>query len=310
MSPDGPFGADTLLGSLGQAVIATDVPGRVHYWNREAEKLYGWTADEALGREVDALIVPLLPRSLGDEIMETLRAGGQWSGGFTVHRKDGSAFAALVTDTGIYDLSGDLVGIIGVSADLGRALQPLLAQSSDAALILTAEGTIGFLSPAASRLFGWSDGAVIGTSLWQLIHPDDRVLAIEHYRNVIASSAPRPELECRVLRQDGSWCWADVLLTNFLHDPAVRGVVCNLRDVSERLAARAERDALIEQLQTALTSRVEIEQAKGLVAGRTGLDLHDAFTALRRYARDSNRSLHDVAHEVINGAAEPPGATT
>ena len=60
-------------------------------------------------------------------------------------------------------------------------------------------------------------------------------------------------------------------------------------------------EMLTEQLQTALNSRVIIEQAKGLVAERLGVDMNGAFAALRGYARSRNLRLSDVARAVING---------
>src|SRR5450755_1169610 len=60
-------------------------------------------------------------------------------------------------------------------------------------------------------------------------------------------------------------------------------------------------DTLNEQLQTALNSRVIIEQAKGKLAERLGLDMDQAFGLLRESARTSNRRLSDVAHAFVNG---------
>jgi transcriptional regulator with GAF, ATPase, and Fis domain len=63
-------------------------------------------------------------------------------------------------------------------------------------------------------------------------------------------------------------------------------------------------EILTEQLQTALNSRVVIEQAKGLIAERLGVDMDSAFAVLRRYARGHNLKLSDVAHTVITGRTE------
>jgi hypothetical protein len=60
-------------------------------------------------------------------------------------------------------------------------------------------------------------------------------------------------------------------------------------------------EILTEQLQTALNSRVVIEQAKGLVAERLGVDMEGAFAALRGYARGHNQKLGDVSRAVIAG---------
>jgi transcriptional regulator with GAF, ATPase, and Fis domain len=60
-------------------------------------------------------------------------------------------------------------------------------------------------------------------------------------------------------------------------------------------------EILTEQLQTALNSRVVIEQAKGLIAERLSVDMQAAFTALRGYARSHNLKLSDLARAVITG---------
>ncbi|MGY0235872.1 GAF and ANTAR domain-containing protein [Longispora urticae] len=69
------------------------------------------------------------------------------------------------------------------------------------------------------------------------------------------------------------------------------------------LQARAirHRETLAEQLQTALNSRVVIEQAKGVIAERRGLDMDQAFTLLRDTARSGNLGLSDLARSVVDG---------
>jgi len=70
------------------------------------------------------------------------------------------------------------------------------------------------------------------------------------------------------------------------------------------LQARAihQRDTLAEQLQTALNSRVIIEQAKGVIAERRQLDMDQSFTLLRSTARTTNRRLSDLARAVVDGS--------
>jgi hypothetical protein len=64
--------------------------------------------------------------------------------------------------------------------------------------------------------------------------------------------------------------------------------------------AVADHHVIVEQLQNALTSRVVLEQAKGVLASRGDLDMDDAFTVLRKYARDHNQRLTDVARAVVS----------
>jgi AmiR/NasT family two-component response regulator len=67
----------------------------------------------------------------------------------------------------------------------------------------------------------------------------------------------------------------------------------------EQIRLSQERVALIVQLETALESRVAIEQAKGILSSRLDIGLNDAFLLLRQRARNSRRLLRDVAAEVV-----------
>lgn len=106
-----------LLQEVEQAVIATDLDGTILYWGRFAEELYGWTADEVIGRSVvDVTPAADLADPAGD-IMRQVIAGRSWTGQFRVRRKDGSVFLAHVTDSPIRDATGQVVGVVGVSFD-------------------------------------------------------------------------------------------------------------------------------------------------------------------------------------------------
>src|SRR3954447_424628 len=87
---------------------------------------------------------------------------------------------------------------------------------------------------------------------------------------------------------------ADLRLAQALADAATVGIL------QPRAVHRTS--VLAEQLQMALNSRVSIEQAKGVIAERHSVSMSIAFEALRRYARDNNLKLHDVAGGVVSGA--------
>lgn len=286
------------LAAIGQAVITTDPTGVVIYWNRAAQELYGWTTAEAIGRNISSLTVPEVAHDVARDIMAALQGGIAWSGGFPVRRKDGTRFPALVTDAGIYR-DGNLVGIIGVSTNLGSALRPLLERSTDAALVLRSDGMITYASPVVFRLFGWPDEAIIGSPITSLLHPDDRPELGRFLEELLIEPGEHPAVELRVRRGDG-WVWVEVALTNLLDDPMIRGVVCNLR-LSLRRHAQERAENRAEQLQTALQSRLIIEQAKGYLAGRDGMSVQEGFDRLRRYARDHQTGIQEVARGVVDG---------
>ena len=98
-----------------RAVIATDLRGRVVFWGSGAEQLYGWTVEEALGKDIVDLTPAQMSRDEAVRIMESLQRGEPWSGDFLVQSKEGKRFVATVIDIPVTDDAGDVVGILGIS---------------------------------------------------------------------------------------------------------------------------------------------------------------------------------------------------
>jgi PAS domain S-box-containing protein len=107
-----------LLDAVHEAVIATDPSGIVLYWNRFAGGLYGWTAEEAVGRNILELTPAKEVVSDAEDALARLRRGEPWSGEITLRRRDGSTFCGYVSDAPVYDESGQLVAIVGISYDI------------------------------------------------------------------------------------------------------------------------------------------------------------------------------------------------
>jgi diguanylate cyclase (GGDEF)-like protein/PAS domain S-box-containing protein len=109
-----------LLDAVGQSVIATDLEGKVLYWNRGAQELYGWSPGEALERNLRVLTVPEELLDQAEAIRSELWAGRTWSGEMLLRRKDGSHVSVLGTATPFFDDRGNLAGMIGVSTDISE----------------------------------------------------------------------------------------------------------------------------------------------------------------------------------------------
>ncbi|KAJ7955239.1 Kinase family protein [Quillaja saponaria] len=106
-----------ILQSMGQSVHIFDISGRVIYWNRSAENLYGHSAAEALGRDVIELLTDPRDSAVANNIVHRVTTGESWTGQFPVKNKMGERFVIIATDTPFYDDDGTLVGIICVSSD-------------------------------------------------------------------------------------------------------------------------------------------------------------------------------------------------
>jgi AmiR/NasT family two-component response regulator len=90
---------------------------------------------------------------------------------------------------------------------------------------------------------------------------------------------------------------ADIIVARAFADLATLSIVQH--------RATAEAQSLNEQLANALTSRAAIEQAKGVISERAGVDMAETFPRLLSYARDSNQRLTDVAEAAVNGTVDP-----
>ncbi|MCC6730390.1 MAG: PAS domain S-box protein [Chthonomonadales bacterium] len=127
-----------LLDAIGQAVVATDVHDTVTYWNGCAERVFGWERDEALGRKSHELIGAPGQEGEAAKVRDEVLAGSPWNGERTLTGRDGTPFAALVTETPVLDDAGRPVGIIGVTADITdrlRAEQTLAHNQEHIALL-------------------------------------------------------------------------------------------------------------------------------------------------------------------------------
>ena len=107
-----------LLAAVGQALIVTDPQGLILLWNPAAEAMYGWSEAEAMGQPISELVPSQESAEQAHKIASALEWGESWTGVILMQRRDGTAFPALVVDAPVYDESGALTAIIGVSTDM------------------------------------------------------------------------------------------------------------------------------------------------------------------------------------------------
>lgn len=118
-----------LIGQLPGAVIVVDLQGIVVHWSEGAERLYGWTAQEALGRPIRELIL-VGAESRADDVIEVTHAGGRWDGEFPCVHKDGRPMVVSVSNAPLRDAAGELVGVVGVSLDITGHVAAVAARAA------------------------------------------------------------------------------------------------------------------------------------------------------------------------------------
>ena len=237
-----------LLAAISQSVIATDLSGVVRYWNPASERIFGWTAEEAIGQHVTEVTTPgLLPAGPAPV------AGGDTGGSeFTARRKGGATFQASVTHTPLLGATGTVVGTVGVWSDVThrneadadlRRLSAVVESSPDAILSLDVAGVITSWNPAAEVIYGWSADEVLGRSIFTMV-PADRAEALRELFALLAAGEVVPGRETLGYRKDGSTFIVDLSMS-VVRDR--RGEVVGFsglaRDVSERTVLRRAAEA-------------------------------------------------------------------
>ncbi|HWA56851.1 MAG TPA: bifunctional diguanylate cyclase/phosphodiesterase [Gemmatimonadales bacterium] len=127
----------------------------------------------------------------------------------------------------------------------------LVQNSSDVILVIKPNGMIRFVSPSVARVLRYDPAPLIGRGFIDLLDPEDRDRARTYLRDAAEHVGVMPPAEWRFRQPDGSSLHAEIIATNLLHDPTVRGIVLNTRDVSER--KRLEKELLHQAFHDALT---------------------------------------------------------
>jgi PAS domain S-box-containing protein len=151
-----------LLNVVEQAVLSIELTGRIVFWNRFAETLYGWTALGVMGLLIDEVLgTPLLMQAVRANL-DQLRSGKGWSDEFLVQRRDGTTFLAQLSASLIQSEQRMLVSIVGVShdtqefrqiQDANRLLMEAAALLADAVDYTTPLATLAKL--AVPQLADW-----------------------------------------------------------------------------------------------------------------------------------------------------------
>lgn len=238
----------TILDTILDGLLTVDESGVLLSFNRAAEKIFGYEAEEILGRNVSVLMAEP-HRSAHDGYLRRYleerdaRVIGRL---LTLEglRKDGTVFPMDLTVTEM-EVGGRraFVGLCRDATDRLRAeedlrlseerFRKLVQNAMDFLAVLDEEGVIRYANPAAETILGYSLQALEGASLLEILHPDD----VGPIRSVLQGAA-RTDGEVffanfRIRRPDGRYAILESLGTNLLRDPAIRGLVLNAKDLTE-----------------------------------------------------------------------------
>jgi PAS domain S-box-containing protein len=199
-----------------EAVFATDTELRITAWNRAAEKLYGWPAEQAIGRLAREVIGPVTPAGDGKEALARFWQGARVQRPLLQHHRDGRPLIVEEHAAPVRAPDGTPIGLVAVvhdvtpqarlSGDLAEseAKYRNLVELSPDAILIHRDGAIVFANPAAADLVGAaSPGDLVGRSLVELVNPRARE-DVERKIDADLRGEESPLTTIELLRPDGT----------------------------------------------------------------------------------------------------------
>ena len=237
------------------AIISGSLDGLVTSWNPAAERMYGYSANEVVGKPARFLT----PQDRKDEIRAVLRKikAGQHVERLETKRirKDGTAFPVALTVSPILDPAGAVVGTSVIHRDLSeqkgalavaQRIAAIVENSHDAIFGMTIDGTITSWNPAAERMFGYPAKEIIGTAVDRLI-PDERKGELLSFLAKISAGQSIDDYETVRVRKDGTAFSVSLTISSIRDEHrAVVGASVICRDVTELKHAAQYARSLIE----------------------------------------------------------------
>ena len=169
-----------LLDEINDAVIATDMDFLITHWNAAAERTYGWTAEEALGQNADALFQTEYACVRREELVHKLMAGETVEVEVTHTCKDGSRISVHTKVSLLCGKNDMPIGTVGVLRDITgrkRAEDALRFQANilqimdDAIVAFDPYQHITYWSPGACKMYGWTEAEALGRIPAEILNP-------------------------------------------------------------------------------------------------------------------------------------------
>ena len=173
------------------AIVATDLNGIVTDWNEGAERMFGYKANEIIGKSI-LILVPKERETKEKEILRKIRHGRSIDHYQTVRcHKDGHRIDVSLTISPIKDTNGEIIGVSKVARDISKQKQTerriaeqtrLLDLSNEAILVRDSEDRITYWNHGAEELYGYSVEEALGKVTHQLLrteHPEPLPRAVE-----------------------------------------------------------------------------------------------------------------------------------
>ncbi|MBT4264510.1 MAG: PAS domain S-box protein [Deltaproteobacteria bacterium] len=251
------------------AVIELNLEFEVTDWNPAAEKIFGYTKKEAMGRHLIGLILSEKAGIVVDDLWDRLikQKGGEHSTNENI-TKTGKTICCEWYNTPLIDEAGDVIGVASLAQDITdriwaekelRLTKYSVDNSSSAAFWIKQNGQFHYANKAASRLSGYSHQELLTISLAD-INSSSTLDALNAHRNELEEEGSR-NFEIVITSKQGHQIPVEVN-TNLLHFEGEKYVFATVIDITERRKSEMERTRLVSAIEQS-SDNVVITDLKG-----------------------------------------------
>jgi len=280
-----------IVESSDDAIIGVSLQGLVVSWNASAARIFGYSAEEAIGKPIQVLIWPAKEDERDVDLLRRITQGERIDHFETVRRhKNGTTVLVSLSVSPIVDSNGILIGVAKIARDItsrvameqsliavsdqvrllteqeaqarvaslaNRRFRELIEGAPDGILQVDGTGTIILSNRTAETLFGYSPDELVGKSVDHLVPETHRAGHAEHRANFAEAGIARPMgmgLDLHARRKDGSEFPVEISLSPVKTEAGIQ-VVAVIRDVTERRRVEQQVRTLQESYMAELEAR-------------------------------------------------------
>jgi PAS domain S-box-containing protein len=262
------------------AIYELDREGRIITWNKGAERLKGWRAEEIIGQPYTVLHPPeSRARNAPNRELTIAAETGRFEEEAVRMRKDGSVFAANVSLFPLRDEHGEVTGFVKLTRDIsdrsraGRAIlesrrrmEGIVQSAMDAIITIDESQRVVLFNPAAEKIFGYSADEVLGQPVTMLIPERFRPRHDQYVRRFFDSGVLNRPLrgqqndDLKALRNSGQEFPIEASISQVTVDGEKVGTIV-LRDITERRTSEEARALLAREVDHRAKNALAVAQA-------------------------------------------------